>query len=391
MNITVNTVDVTADLPSGSYGTDQTVNLTAVDNLYPNPTIYYTTDGSDPTTSSTIYTGPINLTGEGTTTLKFFAVDSAGNTSEIVTRTYTIDKTRPTATTDPVEGTYNTRKSITLTANDNLDANPVIYYTTDGSDPQTSSTRIQYTGAITINTTTTLKFAAKDAAGNWSPVYNQTYTMIDITAPLAAANLPSGTYNSDKVVKLTATDELDNEPKIYYTLDGSTPTTNSTLYSWPISIITVGTTLLKFIAVDATGHISDVFTNVYILDKPGASGTWNSTELDTNIEYNSVAIDSSGNPHIAYYQKEQSATIYPKLKYAYKDSTGWHIETLLSSNPAGSGRYVSLALDSSGKPHIAFYESTPDRLWYAYKDNTGWHFFAIANNTDVSQHQPITI
>ncbi len=208
--------------------------------------------------------------------------------------------------------------------------------------------------------------------------------MIDITAPLASADLPSGTYNSDKVVKLTATDELDINPKIYYTLDGNIPTTNSTLYSWPISINTVGTTLLKFIAVDATGHISDVFTNVYVLDKPGASGTWNSTALDTNIEYNSVAIDSSGNPHIAYYQKEQSASIYPKLKYAYKDSTGWHIETLLSTNPAGSGRYVSLALDSSGNPHIAFYESTPDTLWYAYKDNTGWHYFAIANNTDVS-------
>ena len=237
---------------------------------------------------------------------------------------------------------------------------------------------------FTINTNTTLKFAAKDAAGNWSPVYNQTYTMIDITAPVASADLPSGTYNSDKIVKLTATDELDNEPKIYYTLDGTIPTTNSTLYSWPISIITVGTTLLKFIAVDAAGHISDVFTNVYVLDKPGASGTWNSTAVDTNIEWNSIAIDSSGNPHIAYYQKEQSASIYPKLKYAYKDSTGWHIETLLSSNPAGSGRYVSLALDSSGKPHIAFYENTPDTLWYAYKDNTGWHYFAIANNTDVS-------
>ncbi len=48
MNITVNTVDVSADLPNGSYDTDQTVNLTAVDNLYPNPTIYYTTNGSDP-------------------------------------------------------------------------------------------------------------------------------------------------------------------------------------------------------------------------------------------------------------------------------------------------------------------------------------------------------
>ena len=383
INIIVNAVEAAADLPSGSYNTNQTINLTAVDNLYPNTTIYYTLDGSDPTTSSTKYTGPLNLTGEGTTTLKFFAVDSAGNTSEIVTRTYTIDKTKPTATADPVGSTYNTRKSITLTANDNLDANPIIYYTTDGSDPTTSSTRKQYTSPILINTNTTLKFAACDAAGNWSPVYNQTYTMIDLTAPVASANLPSGTYTSDKVVELTATDEMDNNPKIYYTTDGSIPTTNSTLYSWPISIINVGTNILKFIAVDATGHISEVFTNVYILNKPGASGTWNSTQIDTNIEWNSIAIDSSENIHIAYYQNENSAADIPDLKYAYRDSTGWHYETLLS-HTQGSGRFVSLALDSSGNPHIAYYQSTPDTLWYAYKDMTGWHFFAISNNTDAS-------
>ncbi|MGF7117584.1 chitobiase/beta-hexosaminidase C-terminal domain-containing protein [Methanobacterium oryzae] len=383
MNIIVNAVEALADLPSGSYGTDKTVNLTAVDNLYPNPTIYYTLDGTDPTTSSNIYTGPINLTGEGTTTLKFFAVDSAGNISEIVTMTYTIDKTGPTATTDPVGGTYNTRKSITLTANDNLDTNPTIYYTIDGSDPRSSSTRIQYTGAFTINKTITLKFAAKDAAGNWSPVYNQTYTMVDITTPVAVADLPSGTYTSDKVVTLTATDELDNEPKIYYTTNGSTPTRNSTLYDWPIPIINVGTNILKFIAVDAAGHISNVFTNVYILNKPGASGTWNSTQIDTNIEWNSIVIDSSGNPHIAYYQKENSATDLPDLKYAYKDSAGWHYKTLLS-HTQGSGRYVSLALDSAGNPHIAYYQNTPDTLWYAYKNSAGWHYFAIANNTDVS-------
>ncbi len=370
-----------ANLPSGSYNTDKTVNLSATDDWDSNPKIYYTLDGTNPTISSTLYTGPININGEGTKTLKFIAVDAAGNISDPVTRTYTIDKTSPTAAADPVGGTYNIVKSITLTA---TDANPTtIYYTTDGSDPRSSSTRSVYSGPITINKTTNLGFAAVDDAGNWSPFYNVTYNMVDIAAPIPSADLPNGSYNSDKVVKLGAVDELDPNPKIYYTLDGNNPTTNSTLYNWPISINLVGTTILKFIAVDAAGHISNVFTRIYVLDKPGASGTWNSTTLDTNSMYNSIAVDASGNPHIAYYQKAESAEEYPELKYAYKDPSGWHIETL-ETTQSGSGYYVSLALDSLGNPHIAYSQSTPDKLKYAYKDASGWHFFDLVNNTDVS-------
>ena len=51
-------------------------------------TIYYTTNGSDPTTSSTQYSGPINI--GTTTTLKFMAVDNAGNQGNIQTETYNI-------------------------------------------------------------------------------------------------------------------------------------------------------------------------------------------------------------------------------------------------------------------------------------------------------------
>ncbi len=373
-----------ADLPNGSYNTNQTVNLNATDDWDTNPKIYYTLNGSTPTTSSTPYTGSISLNNEGTTTLKFIAIDATGNISDVLTRIYTIDKTQPTANASLVEGTYNTRKSVTLSANDNLDTNTTIYYTTDGSDPTTSSNRTVYTGAISISSTTLLKFAAEDSAGNWSPIYTRNYTMVDIAAPIPSADLASGSYSGDQIVRLTAVDELDSNPKIYYTTDGTNPTTSSTLYTWPKSVDTVGTTILKFIAVDAAGHISDVYTRTYIIDKPAASGTWSSTQLDINSMYNSIAVDKSGYTHIAYYEKAAAGTTdYPKLKYAYQDQNGWHIETVASTQ-SGSGYYVSLALDSSGKPHLAYSQSTPDILWYAYKDSAGWHFFAIANNTDVS-------
>jgi hypothetical protein len=53
-------------------------------------TIYYTTDGSTPTTSSTLYTGQINLTGRGTKTLKAFAVKPGYANSAVATAVFTI-------------------------------------------------------------------------------------------------------------------------------------------------------------------------------------------------------------------------------------------------------------------------------------------------------------
>lgn len=372
---------VSSDLANGSYNKDKAVNLNAVDDWDLDPQIFYTLDGSIPTTSSIPYTGTINIRGEGTFILKYIAVDASGNISDPETRIYVIDKTPPNTNINPNGGTYHTVKHVKLTATDkNLTK---VYFTIDGSDPRSSSTRKLYNGAITIYKNTSLGYAAVDEAGNWSPLRRVTFKMIDILPPIASANLPSGSYITDKIVTLKASDELDLNPKIYYTLNSSSPNIKSTLYNWPITINQVGTTILKFIAVDQAGHISNVYTKIYKLNKPGSSGTWNSTTLDFNSMYNSVAIDAKGYPHIAYYQKAKSANNYPKLKYAYKDKNGWHIQTLETSK-SGSGYYISLALDSLGNPHIAYGESTPDKLKYAFKNSSGWHFFDLVNNTDVS-------
>jgi len=153
----------TASPAGGTYGSTQSVTLTPNETA---PMIYYSINGSTPTTA---YTGPITIA--STTTLKFLAIDTAGNSETVKTETYTIDTVAPITTASPTGGTYGSTQSVTLTANEAA----TIYYTTNGTTPTTSST--VYTGSISISATTTLKYFAKDTAGNSETVKTSTYTI----------------------------------------------------------------------------------------------------------------------------------------------------------------------------------------------------------------------
>src|SRR5438445_10719903 len=122
---------VSASPGPGTYNSAQSVTLTASRS----GTIYYTTDGSVPTVSST--NGPSPVSGiiiNTNSTLKFFAKDNFGISGSISSAVYTIISPL-TVTASPPGGTYNSAQSVNLTAS----APSTIYYTTDGSVPTVSS------------------------------------------------------------------------------------------------------------------------------------------------------------------------------------------------------------------------------------------------------------
>jgi hypothetical protein len=75
--------------PGGTYHATQTVSFVNANSALPGFAMYYTTDGSTPTTGSTLYTGPITVSVSGTV-VKVLAVATGYANSAVASATYTI-------------------------------------------------------------------------------------------------------------------------------------------------------------------------------------------------------------------------------------------------------------------------------------------------------------
>ena len=118
-------------------------------------TIYYTTDGSTPTTSSSSVANGGTVTIDSSCTLKAIAVAQGYENSTVAEATYT-KATVSVPTFLPNGGTYDIGTTVEVSISAMTGAS--IYYTLDGTDPVAS--RTAYTGPITISETTTLKAIA---------------------------------------------------------------------------------------------------------------------------------------------------------------------------------------------------------------------------------------
>ena len=131
------------------------------------------------------------------------------------------------------------------------------------------------------------------------------------------------------------------------------------------------------IAINTKGkaHISYYgnWTN-YLKYATNASGTWVTTTVDSNVllsghvgygtgktGFSSIALDTSGKAHIGYYNNAN-------LNYATNSSGKWVTTTVDSEGDVG--KYASLAVDTSGKVHIGYFDDTNDAIKYAVSDGS---------------------
>ena len=242
---------------AGTYTSTQSVTIS---DSTSGATIYYTTDGSTPSASSLIYTGPVSVS--STETLSAAAIATGSSISAIATSKYTITPPAAAPVFSVASGTYVNAQSISIS-----DATPgaTIYYTNNGSQPTTASA--VYSGPITFTSNTAKTFTAAAIASGYSmsPSTSATYT---ITPPAAAPtfSIAGGTYTTSKTVVVY---ESTPGSTVYYTLDGTVPTTSSAKCTGTITISSTST--LSAVAIAPGYSTSAVAAATYTITPPAST------------------------------------------------------------------------------------------------------------------------
>jgi len=252
----------------GTYNNSQSITLSDTGT---GASFYYTTDGSTPTTSSPKYTGPIPMANG--LTLKAIASVPGYGTTGVGSATYTLAAATPVATAPA--GSYTGPQTVTLSS---ASTAALIFYTTNGTIPGTSSSK--YTSPIAVSASETLKFVAIATGYAPSSVVSATYYIapppVTPTFPLAG-----GVFNNSQTVSIA---ESVSGATVYYTTNGATPTASSVKYTGPF---TVGaSTTVNAVAISPGYSPSGIGTATYTLMAATpvvnlASGTYTGSQTVT--------------------------------------------------------------------------------------------------------------
>ena len=265
----------------------------------PGAVIYYTLTGSNPTTSSPVYTGPFQTSASGSTTVIAFAVAPDSAPSTFATGGTRMQGYVSTPIFSPAGGVVTPGQAVSIT-----DDTPgvTLYYTLDGTTPTASSpvytgTPITITGAITIN------------------IYATASGYTDNYAAAKYAFAPSGT-----------------QPYIY-TVAGGGP---------------VHTCTTVFPPTECPGYYGD----------PGPA-----TSVNLGINLNGVAIDPAGNIYIASGRLLKVDASTGILKSLGPGCTNFFTPSG-DNGPVGSACFNAnvVATDSAGNIYIGEGDGTPGRV-----------------------------
>ncbi len=178
--------------------------------------IRYTTDGTEPTAESELYSAPIAITAN----CRFLARAYAEGMFESAVTEYTVDDL-----TVPVPVAEFTNKALVLSVEDEL---AEILYTMDGeASVESGEAWTLYTEPIALTSDCTVRFFARREGFHASEVgeFEFVYADYQVSAPVIERS-------EGFITMSTATEGAE----IRYTTDGTEPTAESELYSAPIAI-----------------------------------------------------------------------------------------------------------------------------------------------------------
>jgi hypothetical protein len=222
--------------------------------------IYYTLDGSLPTTNSMIFNSmePIFLDTIGLTTIRAFAHLDGFEDSELVEKTYNIVERCAKPVIIPNGGTFAGVTPVSLTS---ATPNSLIHFTVDGTTP-TETSPISTDGTLLIDHTVTLKVITTRPGSAISQVTTADFIILPkvanpVITPAASVFAVSAT------LKVTCSTP---NATIYYTVDGEDPNESSLRvdrHMPDIIIDTPGQHVLKTYATFPTMLASDLVTKSF--------------------------------------------------------------------------------------------------------------------------------
>lgn len=332
---------------AGTYTEAQSVSISCATE---GATIYYTTNGDEPTTNSTIYTAAIIVSTN--TTIKAMATAQGYDNSAVATAAYTIVNIEHAGTeADPytvadaraaidanagTQGVYATGIVSAIPTAWNGQYNNITFNFVDNEG---DTDFLQAYRCVSTDNADASTVAVGDVVVVFGDLtkYGSTYEfnsgcqLVSLTHPTVAVEAPTfspaaGIYDEAQDVTLScATDGA----TIYYTTDGSEPTTASTLYSTAINVAT--TTTIKAIAVkgeDSSAVAAATYTivpvaNISSISEVGTEYTVRGTVVAINSR---GFIMGDGTGYVYYYKNDAvSQSVGDKVKVLGTTGSYGHI------------------------------------------------------------------
>ncbi len=332
---------------TGTYNTNQTVTITTVTE---NATILYTLDGTNPDSTSTVYTVPFVVA--TTTTVKAIAIKDGMDDSLVATETIGIDYEQcATPVITPVSGTYNEAKTITITT---TTAGATIKYTLDGTDPTINSTT--YTAAFQLNHNATIKaIAVKDQMDN-SPIATNTYViyfnMISLTGGSFTMGRTTGSGYADELPAHSVTlapfymGKYEITQAEWFDVMGTNPSHFTGDTNKPVEMVSFYSVLVYC----NKRSIKEGLTPVYTINNSTDPASWGAVPSVNNATWNAAAMNMNANGYRLPTEAEwefaaRGGTNTPDFLYAGSDvidNVAWYTSnsgnaTHAVGNKAGNG------------------------------------------------------